>query len=1046
MKHKIARILALLSLYVLSYRSYSQDEVNTEFIDRMNYVFAPLEKNRVPNGLLLDYAMEFTDLKNYNGLLTDTNKVSAGSLRDIYTTVFMSAIYPNGGGFYSPDYVDSIWTLQRQPGIIALSGVYYNYSRFRDDAVSSNLITVSNERIYDRYVNGVWQNPYQTETVFAMAPPLHAYSGRNLQVVLPSNLWFTNNAASVSSVAVNFNDGGGYRALTMGQAVTVNYADTGSKTWTFRLTLSNSTVLYSHTEMKIEPEPNNYSGNCTSCRFPRPGGPVPLTADDSYLGEFGQGWITVDYANSDLKLHKPLIVVEGFDPGYLLNPELEFGQTDFNSFLGQLNGSAQLQNLLQGNNQQYDIIYVDWRRGADYLQRNAYLLERVIRWVNEQKAIDGSIEPNVVLGQSMGGVIARWALRDMENRSLNHQTRLFISWDSPQQGANVPLAYQHASRHAASLFIQSGIPATFLLGGASAIRMARNALSLADYPAAKQMLYNRVLSNGSLDNSAHNTWQTELANKGYPLQCRNVAVSNGSECAAQQGFPAGAVLLSINGKGNTRILSDIIGQVAMPFVAGLTSKPQFLLGILPGKNTFNFEVQCNAQPEGTTIQIYKGKITYSKKVLWVVNVNSTLTNRSRNSDPSVLPIDGTPGGMYDTELNLQSASFQNWAIKYNMSASNIPHFNFIPTVSALDIGAGTTPLVISDYKASYVGATPPPAPKNTPFANFTTAFSQVFVSNGQINNNENHIQIATRNGNFIVEELNGNTNVRTNCIAFCQNGVVTGSNVLCSGSSTYSAPSGNGVTYNWFVSDPNLVATNQNGNNYTITVNPGARGELTITVQISGPCGFITLTKTVTIGTPVTTCSQIANGSCYSQVFLCPSQLNNWQYAYIPGTWGTTGTAFHLEAQGGAYFSNGLTTMDITSNYFSVWVPSQGAWNSSSVTVSAMNSCGVSPFQPYVIAYIEKDIWQCGYYYYSVSPNPAQSTISVKVKQGKTDAAHSTFDAVSIFDQQGNLKFMKKLGKVKSGSINVSNLTNGIYIIEISNGTYKERQQLMVQK
>jgi len=104
-------------------------------------------------------------LKSYNGVLTDSNKVSAGSLRDIYATVFTSAIHTNAGGFYSPDYVDSLWDSQRQAGIITLSGVYYNYARFSDDAVSGGRLTVSNNQFYDRYVNGVWQSPYQTETV-----------------------------------------------------------------------------------------------------------------------------------------------------------------------------------------------------------------------------------------------------------------------------------------------------------------------------------------------------------------------------------------------------------------------------------------------------------------------------------------------------------------------------------------------------------------------------------------------------------------------------------------------------------------------------------------------------------------------------------------------------------------------------------------------------------------------------------------------------------------------------------------------------------------
>jgi hypothetical protein len=496
-----------------------------------------------------------------------------------------------------------------------------------------------------------------------------------------------------------------------------------------------------------------------------------------------------------------LIVVEGFDPGYLLAPERQFGYSNFTTFIGQLNGSFDLRNLLQGANQQYDIIYVDWRRGADFLQRNGYFLERVIRWVNEQKAIDGSIEPNVVLGQSMGGVIARWALRDMENLSLNHQTRLFVSWDAPQQGANVPVAYQHAGRHANSLFIRSGIPATLIIGGLRDVRMIRNALNLSDFPAPSQMLYNKVLNNGSLDNNMHNAWQTELRNMGYPQQCRNVAVSNGSECGAGQGFSPAATLLKLTGNGNTRVLSDILTEFTFPFLGVwkaltlVTLEPRFLLGNIPGKNTLSFDVQCNAQPEGFTMQIYKGKITYAKKVLWLVNVNTTITDRTRNSDPSVLPIDGTPGGMYDTEFNPQSSSFQNWAVKYNFFASDIPQFNFVPTVSSLDIGSGNTALTIADYRTSYVGANPPASPKNTPFGNFTTAFNQVVISNGQINNNENHIQIAGRNGNFVAEELNGNTNIRTDCFAFCQNGIISGNDVLCSGSSIYTVPLGNGVFY-----------------------------------------------------------------------------------------------------------------------------------------------------------------------------------------------------------------------------------------------------------
>ena len=103
MKQKIIKLLAFLILGATSFTAYGQAETNNEFTDRMNYVFSYLEKNRVPNGLLLDYAMEFADLKSYNGVLTDSNKVNAGLFKDIYTTLLFSGIHTNAGTFYHPE-------------------------------------------------------------------------------------------------------------------------------------------------------------------------------------------------------------------------------------------------------------------------------------------------------------------------------------------------------------------------------------------------------------------------------------------------------------------------------------------------------------------------------------------------------------------------------------------------------------------------------------------------------------------------------------------------------------------------------------------------------------------------------------------------------------------------------------------------------------------------------------------------------------------------------------------------------------------------------
>ena len=152
-KNHLQMLFALLAITATK-NTFAQAEINTEFSTRMNYVFGQLDKSRIPTGLLLDYAMEFASLANYNGVLTDTNKVNKGLLMDVYNTLLTSGIHSSGGSFYHTDYLDSVWQVQRQPGIITLCGLYYNYSRFKDNALSSNLITVNSDRFFDRFVNG----------------------------------------------------------------------------------------------------------------------------------------------------------------------------------------------------------------------------------------------------------------------------------------------------------------------------------------------------------------------------------------------------------------------------------------------------------------------------------------------------------------------------------------------------------------------------------------------------------------------------------------------------------------------------------------------------------------------------------------------------------------------------------------------------------------------------------------------------------------------------------------------------------------------------
>ncbi|WP_372758098.1 hypothetical protein [Mariniflexile sp.] len=99
-----------------------------------------------------------------------------------------------------------------------------------------------------------------------------------------------------------------------------------------------------------------------------------ITATTAYLGQYGTVKITVDDANDDDEITNPLIVVEGFDVGVIIEPEKKYGSYDYSNFRSyvQSSNSNSLQNLIYNSGKDYDIIYVDWNNGVDYLQRNAY--------------------------------------------------------------------------------------------------------------------------------------------------------------------------------------------------------------------------------------------------------------------------------------------------------------------------------------------------------------------------------------------------------------------------------------------------------------------------------------------------------------------------------------------------------------------------------------------------------------------------------------------------------------------------------------------------
>lgn len=60
------------ALLLFPFLLIAQIQVNNNWKNLINPTFQSLDKSKIQSGMLLDYAMGFTDVTAYNGVLTDT--------------------------------------------------------------------------------------------------------------------------------------------------------------------------------------------------------------------------------------------------------------------------------------------------------------------------------------------------------------------------------------------------------------------------------------------------------------------------------------------------------------------------------------------------------------------------------------------------------------------------------------------------------------------------------------------------------------------------------------------------------------------------------------------------------------------------------------------------------------------------------------------------------------------------------------------------------------------------------------------------------------
>lgn len=175
--------------------------------------------------------------------------------------------------------------------------------------------------------------------------------------------------------------------------------------------------------------------------------------DPWWIGCFHQGQAVTGQAlikkSDDGIFDQPVILCEGFDPAIGGQIPL-YGHGDMN-WETLWNCSANPSEAFEAmpafidslTAMGMDFVFLDFTDGTQSVAKSAALLEHLIGLCNAYQEPELK-SPLVVVGASMGGLIARHALRKMELEGTDHCTRLFLSIDSPFRGAWLPFALHHA--------------------------------------------------------------------------------------------------------------------------------------------------------------------------------------------------------------------------------------------------------------------------------------------------------------------------------------------------------------------------------------------------------------------------------------------------------------------------------------------------------------------------------------------------------------------------------------------------------------------------
>lgn len=1025
-----------------------------------------IPQSSVTSGIIYERVISAANLYNFNKVST-FNTANFPYFKQAFSEMRRAS---NHTKFISIEAFTNLVAANTTPNEVdlALLNTQFNILNYNIDNPSAGGITYNTST--NKYVLIPNKSPFYLLHNTVIAPTKEYVSGTQVVYKLRNDLYFKNGTKNIKTLVANFGDGINRtiisNAVLVNQNITVHYNSSGDKTSTFTLTYNDNSTLITYGKIYF-----NYVSSNTSVTQTTPGscgGIDPLRQDfvlqaDIPFTGYNMSDPTIkakiDYRiyyafeHTDKKVRKPIIIVDGFDPGdkrKIEDCDCEkipdcaarnttdgvFDPAKHRAILDMMKYydpsiEAGVSLLFKLRTAGYDVMIVNHPKytttnlqngqtitidgGAYYIESNAMALIKLIQQTKTLLNNNGSTSQIAIVAPSMAGQISRYALSYMEkkfaetnNPTWLHNTYLWISVDSPHLGANIPLGDQ------ALLYLlkDEGIEA--------AGNFYDKELSS---PAAMQQLieFHRPYVNSHQVNSymlnAQTTSQNMPDDRGNPIFQQHYNNQNSNGIPNSNGWPQNLRKIAIvNGSlTGSRQTQSVNGTPFIPFadtgetVLNMRGFQRVYLDLPWPLGSITFRIHI-ASLESNYMPSYNTEAMVSRFKKLFSDHNTVASNfNSRGC------MDNVPGGFFGAqseifdEVNSQDpvpgvslTALNNWNL------DTISWDNMGKTISELLGGSewyihAYNPIHSFIPSFSALGHLQPNQnwanPLNT---NLTCPSNKLTPFDSHFGDEKNtpHTSFTKESVDWLLKELAGSPQAPHFPI---QSDVLSGPSAFCN-EATYSfsdickLPSA--VT--WSVSD-NIQMVSQSDTSITVSKITDGPGIVTATFQ-NGQ----TVTQNIWVGKPsIQLDYQYFEPQPIKSLVCVESSFQNTS----------------LEQQGITSLTYKICGSNITNILNqNCLMPRKNCC----IEFTATNSCGSTT----VVFNCILNRQSADTNYYTVYPNPSSDVVNIDVRDENELPEKEAIVSGELFDMMGQSKSKIALVDHKA-SFSVSNLNKGIYILKI---------------